>query len=69
MSAIYEKRLAIRVVRTQHVIRVWPGVSASSVRAAFQHLPGDATLVDRDWDDEDGRVSVLVFESEEAVKP
>ena len=64
MSAVYEKRMAIRITRTQHVITVCPGLSASSVQAAFQYLPSDAKLVDTEWDDEDATVFKHVFESE-----
>lgn len=73
MSAIYEKRMDIRVTRTQHVITAWYGMSARELQEAVAHVPGDANLIGIELDDEDERVFKLVFESEseseEKVKP
>ena len=65
MRSSYEMRADIKVVRKHHVISLWMGQTAGSLKAAIVQVPSDAVIVDVE-EDANGDAG-FVFEKEETV--
>jgi len=49
----YEKKVAVTIVKTEHIVRMMPNESIDSIRQSLEHIPVGATLVEAYENDED----------------
>jgi len=67
--ASYEKILETKVIRTQHLVRIFIGETASSIMNTLKNVPPKARLIEVDEDDRSNEKNYaeLYFEEEKII--